>query len=93
MHIRTRTFAVTALALTLASVAAVGQQYPKARKADHVDTYHGVAVPDPYRWLEDDTSAETAAWVEAQNKVTFAYLAKIPFRRALTRRIIALNNY
>jgi len=93
MHMRNRTFVVTALATTLASVVAFGQQYPKARKADHVDTYHGVAVPDPYRWLEDDTSAETAAWVEAQNKVTFAYLAKIPFRRELTRRVIALNNY
>ena len=55
----------------------------QTRKVDHVDTYHGTKVPDPYRWLEDDTSAETAAWVEAQNKVTFAYLEKIPFRDQL----------
>ena len=57
--------------------------YPSTRKVDHVDTYHGVTVADPYRWLEDDNSAETAAWVEAQNKVTFAYLDRIPYRRAM----------
>ena len=80
----------------IASAVLVAQQsfeYPKARKVDHVDTYHGVAVPDPYRWLEDDNSAETAAWVEAQNKVTFGYLEKIPYRKSLTERVIALNNY
>jgi prolyl oligopeptidase len=59
----------------------------------HVDTYHGVSVPDPYRWLEDDTSAETAAWVEAQNAVTFAHLETIPFRGALTARLEQLFNY
>jgi prolyl oligopeptidase len=67
--------------------------YPATRRVDHVDTYHGVAVPDPYRWLEDDTSAETAAWVEAQNRVTFAHLDTIPFRGALTRRLEQLFNY
>ena len=67
--------------------------YPTTRRVDHVDTYHGVAVPDPYRWLEDDTSAETAAWVEAQNRVTFAHLDTIPFRPALTRRLEQLFNY
>jgi prolyl oligopeptidase len=60
---------------------------------DHVDTYHGTRVPDPYRWLEDDTSAETAAWVEAQNAVTFAYLEKIPYRAALLKRLNALYDY
>ena len=67
--------------------------YPMTRKSDHVDTYHGTKVPDPYRWLEDDTSAETAAWVTAQNNVTFPYLEKIPFRAALTDRVIKLNDY
>ena len=50
-------------------------------------------MPDPYRWLEDDTSAETAAWVEAQNPVTFPYLEKIPFRERLLKRVIQLNDY
>jgi prolyl oligopeptidase len=67
--------------------------YPITRKSDHVDTYHGTKVPDPYRWLEDDTSAETAAWVAAQNKVTFPYLEKIPYRAALTARVLKLNDY
>ncbi|MEZ5292284.1 MAG: prolyl oligopeptidase family serine peptidase [Vicinamibacterales bacterium] len=67
--------------------------YPPTRKGDEVDTYHGTAVPDPYRWLEDDTSAETAAWVEAQNAVTSAHLATIPFRAALAARLEALYDY
>jgi len=73
--------------------AAQGLQYPVTRTVDHVDTYHVTKVPDPYRWLEDDTSAETAAWVEAQNKVTFAYLEKIPSRAPLLKRLNALYNY
>jgi prolyl oligopeptidase len=56
--------------------------YPQTRKADQVDDYHGVPVADPYRWLEDDRSAETAAWVEAENKVTFGYLDKHPLPAA-----------
>jgi prolyl oligopeptidase len=70
-----------------------GLQYPVTRTVAHVDTYHGTRVADPYRWLEDDTSAETAAWVEAQNKVTFAYLEKIPFRTQLLKRLNALYDY
>lgn len=67
--------------------------YPVTKKIDHVDTYHGEPVADPYRWLEDETSAETAAWVEAQNAVTFAYLEKIPFRGQLVSRLEKLFNY
>ncbi|HET7216758.1 MAG TPA: prolyl oligopeptidase family serine peptidase [Vicinamibacterales bacterium] len=63
------------------------------RKIDHVDTYHGISVPDPYRWLEDETAAETAAWVRAQNAVTLPYLERIPFRRRLFERIVQLNDY
>ena len=58
-----------------------------------VDTYFGVEVKEPYRWLEDDTSAATSAWVKAQNKVTGGYLAQIPFRNALKKRLTALTNY
>jgi prolyl oligopeptidase len=76
-----------------AALAAQSLQYPVTRKVDHVDTYHGTKVPDPYRWLEDDTSADTAAWVEAENKVTFAYLDKIPFRAELTKRLKGLYDY
>jgi prolyl oligopeptidase len=67
--------------------------YPAARKSDHVDTYHGVTVPDPYRWLEDDNAAETAAWVEAENTVTFGYLDRIPYRSAMLTRVNRLNEY
>jgi prolyl oligopeptidase len=81
---------ILALSVTLS---AQGIQYPVTKTVDHVDTYHGVKVPDPYRWLEDDMSAETAAWVEAQNKVTFAYLDKIPYRAQLNKRLQSLFNY
>ena len=80
------------LALTVVG-SAQSLQYPATRAVDHVDTYHGTKVSDPYRWLEDDTSAETAAWVEAQNKVTFAYLEQIPYRKQLLTRLQSLFNY
>jgi len=67
--------------------------YPAARKTDHVDTYHGTAVADPYRWLEDDRSAETAEWVKAENKVTFDYLANIPYRKQLQNRLEQVYDY
>ncbi len=67
--------------------------YPVAKKVDQVDTYFGVRVADPYRWLEDDHSAETAEWVKAENAVTFAYLDKIPFRAGLKERLEKLYNY
>ena len=67
--------------------------YPKAEKVDTVDVYCGTEVADPYRWLENDTSAATAAWVEAENKVTNEYLAQIPFRKQLLERLTNLANY
>lgn len=67
--------------------------YPKAEKVDTVDVYFGTEVADPYRWLENDTSAATTAWVEAENKVTNEYLAQIPFRKQLLERLTNLANY
>ena len=67
--------------------------YPRAAKVDQSDTYHGTKVADPYRWLEDDNSAQTKAWVEAENKVTFDFLEKIPEREAIKRRLTELWNY
>jgi prolyl oligopeptidase len=67
--------------------------YPATRKTDSVDTYFGTKVPDPYRWLEDDKSAETGEWVKAQNKVTFDYLATIPFRDKIKERLTKIWNF
>ena len=67
--------------------------YPVSKKVDVVDDYFGTKVPDPYRWLEDETSAETKAWIEEQNKLTFSYLDKIPYREKLKARLTQLFNY
>jgi len=67
--------------------------YPKTAKGNTVDTYFGVEVKEPYRWLENDTSAATAHWVKTQNKVTNDYLAQIPFRSELKKRLTDLTNY
>jgi prolyl oligopeptidase len=67
--------------------------YPETKKVDTVDTYFDTEVKDPYRWLEDDMSEETGDWVEAQNKVTFGYLDKIPYRSELKNRLEKLWNY
>lgn len=67
--------------------------YPEVRKDSVVDDYFGQAVADPYRWLENDTSAETEAWVKAQNDVTFDYLSQIPYRDQLKDRLTALWDY
>jgi prolyl oligopeptidase len=67
--------------------------YPHSKKSDVSDTYFGVEVKDPYRWLEDDTSAATAEWVTAQNNVTFGFLNSIPYRQAVQKRIEAIINY
>jgi len=67
--------------------------YPTTKKGDVVDNYFGTPVPDPYRWLEDDKSAETAQWVKAQNDFTFAYLSKIPYRNTIKEKLQKLWNY
>src|SRR2546423_2463366 len=67
--------------------------YPPTKKSDTVDVYFGTKVADPYRWLEDDRAPEVAAWVQAQNKVTFAYLSNIPYRAAVKDRLTKLYNY
>jgi prolyl oligopeptidase len=96
MTLRSRpTTALSAALLATISTALVAQQlqYPVTKKVDQVDVYHGTKVADPYRWLEDDMSADTAAWVAAENKVTFPYLEAIPFRQQLQARVKDLNNY
>jgi len=67
--------------------------YPETRKGNVVDTIFGVPVPDPYRWLEDDMSEETAEWVKKQNEVTFGYLEKIPYRDDIKERLSEIWNY
>jgi prolyl oligopeptidase len=79
--------------LAAVGLAAQQLQYPTPKKVDQVDVYHGVRVPDPYRWLEDDNSPDTAAWVEAENKITFPYLERIPYRQQLQVRVKQLNDY
>ncbi len=67
--------------------------YPKSKKVDTVTNYFGTPVQDPYRWLEDDRSAETGTWVSAQNEITFNYLDQIPFRNKIKNRMEAIWNY
>jgi prolyl oligopeptidase len=68
-------------------------QYPVARQMDQTDDYHGTLVKDPYRWLEDPDSPETRAWIEAENKITFAWLEEIPCRDKIADRLTDLWNY
>ncbi|MDJ1484812.1 prolyl oligopeptidase family serine peptidase [Cytophagaceae bacterium YF14B1] len=68
-------------------------QYPKTQKIEHTDTYHGTTVADPYRWLENDTAKAVKDWVTAENKVTFSYLDKIPYRKDFQKAIEKVYNY
>ena len=74
-------------------VKAITVNYPETKKVDTTDTYFGEAVADPYRWLEDDRSKETEAWVKSQNEATFGYLENIPYREELKERLTKLWNY
>jgi len=67
--------------------------YPITKKISFADTIFGTVVPDPYRWLEDDMSEETAEWVKEQNLVTYAYLEKIPYREKIKERLTNIYNY
>ncbi|RPH57326.1 S9 family peptidase, partial [bacterium] len=92
-----RTAAAFCLALALAHLPGGADpiKYPETRRVDHVDTYHGVQVPDPYRWLEADVreSDEVRAWVEAQNRVTSRYLEAIPEREPIRERLTELASF
>ncbi|MDO5975557.1 prolyl oligopeptidase family serine peptidase [Flavivirga jejuensis] len=86
---------VSLLSLTvlIASKKDIAVNYPETKTIDTIDTYFGVEVKDPYRWLEDDRSKETEAWVKTQNKSTYSYLDNIPFRKDLKERLSSLWNY
>ena len=88
-----KTITITAIVCTLFMNAQTKITYPESKKIDHIDTYFGEKINDPYRWLEDDRSAETEAWVKAQNVVTYDYLAQIPYRNQLKTRMEQLWNY
>ena len=80
-------------AMTMTETVKTPLSYPQTAKSDVVDTYFEQTVADPYRWLEDDRSAETEAWVKAQNKVTFGYLEQIPYREQIKQKLAASWNY
>ncbi|MHC5110673.1 MAG: prolyl oligopeptidase family serine peptidase [Planctomycetota bacterium] len=87
-----------ALSVQAVSLAGPGEsghefKYPETRKSDQVDDYHGVKVPDPYRWLENPDSTETRAWIESENKVTNAFLNSIPERDKIQRRLTEIWDY
>lgn len=84
---------LVAAAASLALSAQGQMTYPETRKSDQTDVYHGVTVADPYRWLEDDNSAETKAWVKAQNAITDKYLAAMPQREPAKKLYTELYNF
>jgi prolyl oligopeptidase len=94
MHLRTFAAVMTALLITAAAVGAP-IEYPKTKKVEQVDDYHGTKVADPYRWLETDvrTSKDVADWVTAENKITFDYLGTIPEREPIRKQLTTLWNY
>ncbi|MHB1277157.1 MAG: prolyl oligopeptidase family protein, partial [Bacteroidia bacterium] len=94
----TRLFYVSALALLLPACGGEDKkmeklQYPLTQKGDQVDVYFNDSVADPYRWMENDTSEETADWVSRQNEFTFNYLKQIPYRDSIRKRLEELYNY
>lgn len=88
-----KTILFFAILIFMSSFKPISVNYPVTAKQDVVDVYHGVEVKEPYRWLEDDKSEATEAWVKAQNLVTSAYLANIPVRNKIKDRLTNLYNY
>ena len=78
---------------TIISLSQAQIKYPQTKKTDKVDSYFETKISDPYRWLEDDRSTETADWVKAQNQLTFGYLSGLPFRNTIKERMEKLWNY
>src|SRR6185436_15506191 len=93
----TRLLLILTAALLLPAVAGARGpiHYPETRKMEQTDTYHGVTVADPYRWLENDVrqSEEVRSWVEAENRVTFDYLANLPEREPIEKRLTRIWNF
>jgi len=85
-------FAASCL-LTHLAFAVAAMAYPAAARSDHVDQYHGIAVPDPYRWMEEIDSPQTRAWVQAQVKISSDYLAALPHRDEIARRLKEIWNF
>ncbi|HET9438981.1 MAG TPA: hypothetical protein VFO52_02375, partial [Longimicrobiales bacterium] len=84
---------VSLAVLSAVPVTAQTLQYPVTKKENVEDDYHGTRVADPYRWLEDQNGSETAAWVKAQNALTFPYLNALPERDVIRKRLTELWNY
>src|SRR5213080_2280320 len=90
---------LTACVLVLGGLLALAAEeplkYPRTRRVDQVDDYHGTKVADPYRWLETDvrTSKDVADWVAAENKITFDYLGTIAEREPIRKQLTTLWNY
>ncbi len=93
LFISTILFILTIMSCSNPPKLEVISKYPISTKVDTVDTYFGEAVPDPYRWMENDTTKQVADWVKDQNSVTFGFLEKIPYRDQIKKRLEALNNY
>lgn len=93
LRIMSKTILITAMAAIAAGAVAGELKYPDAPKSETVDTYFDLKVSDPYRPLENDTSASTLKWVDAERKVTEDYLSQIPFRDALRKRLTTLFDY
>ena len=84
---------LTLVAMPLLAADSKSLSYPATQKGSVSDDYYGTKIADPFRWLEDDNSEETKAWVKAQNEVTFSYLKALPKREEIKSRLTKLWNY